>query len=143
MAHPSIAPYGVFTANDGEPILISVQSDREWAKLCRDFLGKPELATDPRFATNVARVTNRVETDAVVAEGFARFDSRAAISALLLADIALARVSDMERLSTHPHLRRIMVDTRNGPVSIPAPAPVFATETRSYGPVPELNDLEA
>jgi itaconate CoA-transferase len=140
MAHPSIAPYGVFTASDSEPILISVQSDREWAKLCRDFLRKPDLATDPRFDTNVARVTNRSDTDAVVAEGFARFDSRAAIEALLAANIALARVSDMETLSSHPHLRRITVDTPNGPVSLPAPAPVFVNEERSYGPVPGLND---
>lgn len=139
MAHPSIAPYGVFTARDGEPILISVQSDREWAKLCRDFLHRPELAADPRFATNVARVANRAETDAVVAEGFARLDSAAAIESLLDADVALARVSDMERLSTHPHLRRIAVITPNGPVSLPAPAPIFTGEDRAYGPVPGLN----
>lgn len=140
MAHPSIAPYGVFTASDHEPILISVQSDREWARLCRDFLRRPDLATDPRFATNVARVANRSDTDALVAEGFSRLDSRAAIEALLAADIALAKVSDMETLSSHPHLRRITVDTPNGPVSLPAPAPVFVNEERSYGPVPELND---
>lgn len=141
MAHPSIAPYGVFTASDGELILISVQSDREWAKLCRDFLHKPELSADPRFATNVARVANRSETDAAVAEGFSRLDSRTAIEALLAADIALARVSDMEALSRHPHLRRITVDTPNGPVSLPAPAAVFVNEERSYGPVPELHAL--
>ncbi len=142
MAHPSIAPYGVFMTSDGEPILISVQSDREWAKLCRDFLCKPELATDPRFATNVARVANRTETDAAVAEGFSRLDSQAAIDALLAADIALARVSDMQSLSTHPHLRRITVGTPGGPVSFPAPAPVFINEERSYGPVPALNNVE-
>lgn len=142
LAHPSIAPYGVFTAGDGEPILISVQSDREWVKLCHDFLRKPELAADPRFATNVARVANRAETDAVVAEGFSRLDSRAIVDALLAADIALARVSDMQGLSSHPHLRRITVDTPEGPVSIPAPAPVFIDEERSYGPVPALNMLE-
>lgn len=140
MAHPSIAPYGVFTASDREPILISVQSDREWARLCQDFLRRPDLANDPRFATNVARVANRSDTDALVAEGFARLDSRAAIEALLAADIALAKVSDMETLSRHPHLRRITVDTPNGPVSLPAPAPVFVNEERSYGPVPQLND---
>lgn len=140
MAHPSIAPYGVFTASDGEPILISVQSDREWGKLCRDFLHKPELATDPRFATNVARVANRAETDAAVAYGFSRLDSSAAIDTLLAADIALARVSDMETLSRHPHLRRITIDTPNGPVSLPAPAPIFMNEERSYGSVPELHN---
>jgi len=138
MAHPSIAPYGVFHSKDGGLILISVQSDREWRKLCNVFLGRPELGTDPRFATNVARVTNRAETDAAVAEGFARMNAEAAIAALLDADVALASVSDMAKLSTHPHLRRITVDTPNGPVSFPAPAPIFTGEERSYGPVPGL-----
>ena len=139
MAHPSIAPYGVFYTKDHEPVLISVQSDREWRKLCKLFLGRPEIGTDPRFATNVARVANRAETDAVVAKGFAGMDADAAIAALLGADVALASVSDMAKLSTHPHLRRITVETPNGPVSFPAPAPVFAGEERSYGRVPALS----
>ncbi len=139
MAHPSIAPYGVFTTQDGEPVLISVQSDREWRKLADVFLGQPELGTDPRFATNVARVKNRAELDAVVAEGFARRGTQDAIAALLAADVALASVSDMAALSAHPHLRRITVETPNGPVTYPAPAALFAGEDRSYGPVPALN----
>ncbi|ANG98702.1 carnitine dehydratase [Brucella pseudogrignonensis] len=143
MAHPSIAPYGVFTANDGQQVLISVQSDREWRKLADVFLGQADLGTDPRFATNVARVANRAETDAVVAEGFARMTADEAIAALLKADVALASVSDMARLSQHPHLRRITVDTPNGPVSYPAPAARFIGEERSYGAVPALNPLEA
>lgn len=143
MAHPSIAPYGVFTAKNGEQILISVQSDREWVKLCTTFLERPELASDPRFATNIARVKNRAETDALVAEGFSRMDGDDAIDALLRADVALAAVSDMERLSKHPHLRRITVDTPNGPVSMPAPAPIFANEERQYGAVPALNEPDS
>src|SRR5262249_18818988 len=49
LAHPSIAPYGVFTTADGKQILISIQSDREWAKFCVEFLRQPEAATDQRF----------------------------------------------------------------------------------------------
>ena len=45
-------------------------------------------------------------------------------------------VNDMDGLSHHPHLRRITVDTPNGPVSYPAPAPVFLGEDRDYGAVP-------
>jgi len=141
MAHPSIAPYGVFTTRDGQPILISVQSDREWVQLCDRFLGRPELGADPRFATNVARVARRAETDAAVAEGFARRDASEAVAALVEADIALAPVNDMAGLAGHPHLRRVTVDTPGGPVSFPAPAPMFADEVRAYGPVPPLNEI--
>ncbi|AZQ68126.1 CoA transferase [Silicimonas algicola] len=139
MAHPSIAPYGIFTAKDGAQILISVQSDREWRALCATFLGKPELGLDPRFATNVARVAHRDETDGAVAEGFARMTEDEATAALLEADVALAAVNDMAGLSAHPHLRRITVGTPNGPVSYPAPGPLWYGEDRAYGDVPALN----
>lgn len=143
LAHPSIAPYGVFQPKEGPAILIAIQSDREWRTLCSDFIGKPELGTDPRFATNVARVNNRRETDAAVGEAFAKFDAETAIRLLTDANIALASVNDMEGLSTHPHLRRITVDSPNGPVSFPAPAAIFSGEPRSYGPIPALKPLEA
>lgn len=142
MAHPSISPYGVFTAKDGSLILISVQSDREWRMLCTEFLGQPDLGTDTRFATNLARVANRPETDGLVAERFARMCYDEAILALSRANLAFATVNDMAGLSAHPHLRRITVETPNGPVSYPAPAPLFASETRSYGPVPALNAVK-
>lgn len=138
MAHPSIAPYGVFTTSDGVPILMSIQSDREFARLARDFIGAPEMADDPRFATNVARVANRPRTDAAVAAAFARRSAAEATAALAAADVAFAAVNDMAGLSAHPHLRRITVDTPNGPVSYPAPAARTLGETRRYGPVPPL-----
>ncbi|WP_226626219.1 CaiB/BaiF CoA transferase family protein [Alloyangia pacifica] len=138
MAHPSISPYSAFETRDGQLILISIQSDREWRMLCEHFLQRPELGRDPRFATNVARVANRSETDGLVAEAFARMSHDEAMAALDRADVAMASVNDMAGLSTHPHLRRIEVDTPNGQVSYPAPAPRVAGETRSYGPVPGL-----
>lgn len=142
LAHPSIAPYGVFQPRSGPPILISVQSDREWIKLCTEFIGDATLGTDPRFATNVDRVANRAETDAVVGAAFARYDSAAAVARLSQANIALASVNDMAGLAAHPHLRRITVDSPNGPVHFPAPGARFVGESRSYGAVPALKPLE-
>ncbi|NPD17717.1 CoA transferase [Xinfangfangia sp. D13-10-4-6] len=138
LAHPSIAPYGVFSANDGKQILISVQSDREWRQLAAHFLDAPELGTDPRFATNVGRVQNRAATDQLVAAAFARRSGDEAVAAIIAADVAFASVNDMGALSQHPHLRRITVDTPNGPVSYPAPGAIFHGEERHYGPVPAL-----
>ncbi len=140
LAHPSIAPYGVFQPKSGPPILISIQSDREWIRLCSDFLGDAALGTDPRFATNLSRVKNRGETDALVAATFAKYDAETAIERLSKADIALATVNDMAGLSKHPHLRRITVESPNGPVSIPAPGAVFDGEERTYGAVPGLGE---
>src|SRR5262249_62366900 len=66
LAHTSIAPYGVFKTRDGADILISIQSDREWRVLATQVLGDAALAADPAFATNVARVARRADTDAKV-----------------------------------------------------------------------------
>lgn len=142
LAHPSIAPYGVFACKDGQQVLISVQSDREWRKLCETFIGRPEMGSDPRFATNVARVANRPETDAAVAAAFAARTLDEATAGILEADVAFAAVNDMEGLSKHPHLRRITVDTPNGPVSYPAPAPIFVGDPRDYGRVPALGEKD-
>ncbi len=139
LAHPSIAPYGVFTTKDGASILISIQSDREWVSLCRQFLRNDNAIKDARFATNVARVSHRAETDALVAATFAALDATTAEQALIKADIAFAKVNDMAGLSGHPHLRRITVETPAGPVSYPAPAPIFEDAPRTYGPVPHLD----
>lgn len=139
LRHPSIAPYGVFLTRDETQLLIAVQSDREWRALCAAFIGKPDLGTDPSFATNVDRVRNRAETDGAVAAAFATYWREDAIEALAEANIAFAAVNDMAGLSDHPHLRRTIVETPNGIVSIPAPAPIFDGEERHFGPVPPLS----
>ena len=140
LAHPSIAPYGVFSSRDDARMLISVQSEREWRLFCVHLLGHAAWAEDPRFSTNVSRVRNRVETDRLVAEAFALFDRTALIAKLTAADIAFAELNDMAALSRHPHLRRINVETAAGAVGIPAPAPIFAGDERSYGAVPGLGE---
>lgn len=140
LAHPSIAPYGVFATLDGAEILISIQSDREWTKFAEVFLGRPEAATDDRFATNVARVRSRTETDAMVARIFAGLTKAEAEAGLIAADVAFASVNDMAGLSEHPHLRRITVASPAGEVSFPAPAPRFVGEERRYGAVPAIGE---
>lgn len=143
LAHPSIAPYGVFRTGDGKTILISIQSDREWAAFCAIFLGNPAAATDPLFATNIARAANRQATDELVAAAFAKVDAEVAQALLLKADIAFASVNDMAALAAHPHLRRITVDSPGGPVSFPAPAPVVVGEDRIYGGVPAIGQRKS
>lgn len=56
-AHPSIAPYELYDTRDGD-LVLAVGNDRQFAGLC-DELAIPELAEDPRFHTNTARVANR------------------------------------------------------------------------------------
>jgi itaconate CoA-transferase len=143
LAHPSIAPYGVFRTRDGADILISIQSDREWRVLAEKVLGDKALAADPAFATNMERVKRRGDTDARVADVFAAIDAAPLVERLLACDIAFARVTDMAALGRHPHLRRITVGLPSGSVSYPAPAGQRADESREYGPVPALGEHTA
>src|SRR6201988_3992270 len=140
LAHPSIAPYGVFASKDGKGILISIQSEREWKKLCAEVLGNPDLPSDPRFANMVERVKNRSLTDKTVGDSFGKLTRDELLKKLEDADIAFAEVNTMADLSTHPHLRRIEVDTPNGKVSYAAPAAIFVGQPRDYGGVPGIGD---
>ncbi len=56
-AHQNIVPYQVFAAADGH-VIIAVGNDSQYAKFC-EIAGRPELATDARFAKNADRVRNR------------------------------------------------------------------------------------
>jgi len=140
LAHPSIAPYGVFRSRDGADILISIQNDREWRVLAGTVMGDAALAADPDFATNVARVARRGETDGRVQKAFGSMDVVELEQKLAAADIAWARVNDTTLLAKHPHLRRITVGSPTGPVSMPAPAPLRAGERRRYGAIPALGE---
>jgi len=56
-AHPSIAPYETLRTAD-RPLAVGAGNDRLFAALCR-VLDRPDLVTDPRFATNADRVAHR------------------------------------------------------------------------------------
>jgi len=140
LTHAAIAPYGAFPTRDGAQILIGVQNDREWRVLAEKVLGDAALAADPAFATNVARVQRRAETDGRVAAMTRRFDALDLTQKLAAADVAFAPINDVAGLVRHPHLRRITVGTPSGPVSYPAPAEQHASQRRHYGPVPALGE---
>ena len=138
LAHPSISPYGGFESSDGHTIVISIQSDREWRTLCSDVLDRPELATDPRFATNLDRVGIRKETDGAVAAAFASLERTELVERLTSARIAFGAVNDTAGLSEHPQLQRIPAAHADGEVQLPAP-PV-TSDWDSYPSVPSIGE---
>jgi crotonobetainyl-CoA:carnitine CoA-transferase CaiB-like acyl-CoA transferase len=113
LSHASIYPYAPYRCRDGE-VVISIQSQAEWERLCRDALEKPLLAADPRFADNPSRVANRAVLEKEIAEVFARYTVKQMVERLEAAKIAWARVSTVADLANHPALRRISVDSPGG-----------------------------
>ena len=64
---PRIAPSNVYPTKDGIYVLIAANMDSVFKRLC-DAMGRPELATDPRYATHVARGENQGELDRLIAD---------------------------------------------------------------------------
>ncbi|MFH9724976.1 CaiB/BaiF CoA transferase family protein [Streptomyces sp. NPDC017254] len=142
LAHAVIAPYDAYPTADGGLVLLSVQNDREWRRLAEQVVGRPELAGDPAFATNTARVAGRTATDAVVAEALAPLTTAEALARLDAAGIACARLNSVAELADHPQLtardRWREVESPVGPLRSPLPPIVFPD-----GPEPRMERIPA
>src|SRR3954471_12600276 len=138
--HPTIAPYGDYVCGDGKAVLFSIQNETEWQSLCAEVLGRPELATDPRFATNPLRVANRPALDAAIDAVFSAAPREAIVARLEQARIAYGRVSTLEDLEAHPQNRFIEVDTPAGEVRMLGPGMIFDGTPLRLGPVPAIGE---
>ncbi len=139
LRHPTIAPYGVYPLGDGSQIIIAIQNEREWRRFSHEILDRPELADDPRFAGNTARVANRDQMDEIIAAAFTALDRTSIGAALRQADIAHARLNSIADLAAHEQLRRVPVSTPGGVVELVAPPVHVAGESTELGPVPALS----
>ena len=143
LTHPFIAPYGVYPTSDDVPILISIQNDKEWARLCTQVLDRPDMIVDPKFASGVARNTIRDETNAIVAGVFGRHTWESITPKLEAAQIAYARVSTVRDLGTHPQVRRTTIGTDKGEISLPDLAATIDRTVTALGKVPALGEHSA
>jgi itaconate CoA-transferase len=135
--HPSIAPYGVFSCRDGD-ILLSIQNEREWVRLCAEVLGDPTLATDELFKDVTARVANRIDLDVRINSAFRQRPRKEVATALFDADIAYGMLNDVDGLISHPQLRTVTCETPEGEVTLIAPPAIVEGETPVMGSVPGI-----
>jgi crotonobetainyl-CoA:carnitine CoA-transferase CaiB-like acyl-CoA transferase len=142
LAHPSIAPYGVFEARDGA-ILVSIQNEREWVVFARDVLDAPELLADDRFSSNNARVANRPALDGRVAERIAFFSVAEMVGRMDRHQIAYGRVSTVTELAGHRSVALAAVETPAGPAELIAPPVVVDGVRPALGRVPALGEHDA
>lgn len=139
LAHPSIAPYGVFSTKDSHQILIAIQNEREWQAFCTHVLRDVRKMREAHFATNIARIENRPEVDSYVTAVFLSLARDTLVQRLVTADTAFSEVNDLHALSRHPQMQRITVNTSAGPISYPAPGVLFDGKVRGVGAnIPDL-----
>jgi crotonobetainyl-CoA:carnitine CoA-transferase CaiB-like acyl-CoA transferase len=104
LGHPVIAPYDAYPTAYGEDVVIGVQSDDGWAKLAVGLLNRPDLVSDPDFATNQARVRNRDRVDALVAVATSRLPRPDLLRVLDEIGVPNASLNDGHGLVAHPQL---------------------------------------
>lgn len=143
LSHAAIAPYDAYPTADGQ-ILIGVQNDRGWRTLVAEVFSAPEYADDPKFATNVDRVANRAECDALVA-GFTRSWTTAGLEERLAeSGIPAAQINGTAELIEHPQLverdRWRTVSTEAGDIRAVLPPMTFRDVELPMGPVPAVGE---
>ncbi|MGA0909958.1 MAG: CaiB/BaiF CoA transferase family protein [Burkholderiaceae bacterium] len=124
-SHATIYPYGPFAVGDGGTVMLGLQNEREWQRFCQSVLLQPELADDDRFANNSARSANRESLEAMIVQAFAACSTAEVQQRLDNAQIANARVNDMQGLWQHPQLAARQhwheVPSPVGPIRAPLP----------------------
>jgi itaconate CoA-transferase len=143
-AHATIYPYGPFPAGDGKMVMLGLQNEREWHVFCLQVLERPDLAGDPRYASNALRTAAREELQPLIVECFACLNSEQLIARLDAAQIANARMNDMHDVWQHPQLaarqRWIQVQTPAGPIPALLPPGEVDAFTPRMDAVPALGE---
>jgi crotonobetainyl-CoA:carnitine CoA-transferase CaiB-like acyl-CoA transferase len=136
--HPTIAPYGAYRCGDGRQLLLSIQNEREWQRLCSDVLQQPDLPENPKFSSNVKRVGNRAALDDILNTVFAAHSIDQLAVMLQTAQIAFGRLNTMDDFAAHPQNRFVTVRTTGGELQMLAPGAVVNGVMAPLGAVPDL-----
>lgn len=137
--HPSIAPYETLHCSDGL-LAVACGNDGQFVRLAQ-VLGTPELATDPRFATNADRVTHRAELVAALEEPLRGKEVASWVSVLTDAGVPAGEVGDLASafgLATELGLEPVVDMGPDRPGQVRHPVTYSATPVTDYAPPPAL-----
>jgi crotonobetainyl-CoA:carnitine CoA-transferase CaiB-like acyl-CoA transferase len=146
-AHPNIAPYEVLPVSDGH-LVIAVGNDGQFARLCK-IVGLDAMPADPRFATNSARVENRVTLRSQLVAALAPFQRDDLLASLEAANVPASPINDIGQMFDDPQVvargMRIDLDDGHGN-SLPgvrSPLRLSKTPLDYHRPSPRLGEHTA
>jgi crotonobetainyl-CoA:carnitine CoA-transferase CaiB-like acyl-CoA transferase len=113
-AHQNIVPYQVFETSDGH-LILAVGNDGQFAKFC-GVAGRPDLAQDPRYARNAARVRHRDTLVPLLAGVLKSRKKHDWLSALEAAKVPCGAINNLGEVFADPH-----VQSRGMTVAMPHP----------------------
>jgi len=138
-AHPNIVPYQAFATADGH-LMLAVGNDRQFARLV-SAMGLPDLANEPRYATNLARTENRVELVQLLQGRFLQQTSGSWAERLGEAEVPFGPINRIDQVFDDPqsHYRGLKIDLPHSEAeSVPTVAnPIRFSDTPvsyRYGP---------
>jgi formyl-CoA transferase len=99
-----IAPSNIYRTADGSWVVIAANQDTLFRRLCQ-AIGRPELSTDDRFATHVARGRNQDELDVIIGDWAAGKQPQEIIDALTAAGVVAGPINTVAEVVDDPQLR--------------------------------------
>ncbi len=118
--HPNIMPYGVYETSDGH-VILAVGNDSQFQRFL-EFLGLSDLGTDPRFATNPARLEHRDALDAILVPAMQRHTTQAVIAGLEARKVPAGPVQTLDQVFQSDQVAargmQISMDAKAGPVEL-------------------------
>jgi crotonobetainyl-CoA:carnitine CoA-transferase CaiB-like acyl-CoA transferase len=142
MSSPAVSPYGAFATADGQTVVLGTTNDREWQRLARDIIARPDLADDARFATNAGRCEHRDVLNDAIGSWCATNDLADIQKIADDAGIGNSRYNLPSEVLVHPQLserdRWRRVDTPAGPIAAILPPPIIDGFEFPMGAVPGL-----
>ncbi len=141
-AHPNIVPYQTFEALDGS-ICVAVGNDAQFRRCC-EVLGTVQLAGDPRFATNEARVTHRDVLVPLLAAAIRHRPRHELLAALELQEVPAGPVNSLAEVFADPQVvaRGMRIDLGQIP-SIRTPIVFSDAQLALSRPAPRLGEHTA
>ena len=112
---PNVAPSNVFPTADDQLVVIAANQDSVFSRLC-DAMGRPELASDPRYVDHIARGDNQAELDALIGEWTATIPSAELIDLLNEHSVVVGRIYRAPEMLDDPHFQ-----ARESIVNVPHP----------------------
>lgn len=141
---PAVAPYGAFPTRDGQTVVLGTTNDREWQRVAREIIDRPDLADDPRFTTNPGRCENRPVLDEAIGSWCAQHDLVDIQRIADAAGIGNSRYNKPSEVVVHPQLtardRWRTVGTPKGDIQALRPPPVISDFEQPMGAVPDLGE---
>lgn len=137
----NVVPHSHYQTRDGSWVALACSNERMWARLCK-AMGRPELVTDPRYASTRQRDLHRADVNTIVADWARSLDIDTLLAVCEANDAPASKLLNIADIFENPQYAarenlRTIDDPRAGRLVLPAPLPRLSRtppELRSVGP---------